>query len=81
MCANSADELLVRNAIAQACYFANGQHHTLMISCAVAKVPISFAIKDTMIMLIPMLVVLLAIIVFPDIVLFLPRFFSPELIK
>jgi len=26
-------------------------------------------------------VVLLAIIVFPDIVLFLPRFFSPELIK
>jgi tripartite ATP-independent transporter DctM subunit len=53
----------------------------LMISCAVAKVPISFAIKDTMIMLIPMLVVLLAIIVFPDIVLFLPRFFSPELIK
>jgi tripartite ATP-independent transporter DctM subunit len=53
----------------------------LMISCAVAKVPISFAIKDTMIMLIPMLVVLMAIIVFPDIVLFLPRFFSPELIK
>jgi hypothetical protein len=31
-CANSADELLVRNAIAQACYFANGQHHTLKIS-------------------------------------------------
>jgi hypothetical protein len=28
-----------------------------------------------------MLVVLMAIIVFPDIVLFLPRFFSPELIK
>jgi hypothetical protein len=27
------------------------------------------------------LVVLMAIIVFPDIVLFLPRFFSPELIK
>ena len=34
-----------------------------------------------MIMLIPMLVVLLAIIVFPDIVLFLPRIFSPEMIK
>lgn len=53
----------------------------LMISCAVAKVPLSFAIKDTMIMLVPMLVVLLAIIVFPDIVLFLPTLFSPEMIK
>jgi TRAP-type C4-dicarboxylate transport system permease large subunit len=53
----------------------------LMISCAVAKVPLSFALKDTMIMLIPMLVVLLAIILFPDIVLFLPRLVSPEMLK
>jgi TRAP-type C4-dicarboxylate transport system permease large subunit len=53
----------------------------LMISCAVAKVPLSFAIKDTMIMLIPMLVVLLAIIVFPDIVLFLPSIFAPDMIR
>jgi TRAP-type C4-dicarboxylate transport system permease large subunit len=52
-----------------------------MISCAVAKVPLSFALKDTMIMLIPMLVVLLAIILFPDIVLFLPRLVSPEMLK
>jgi TRAP-type C4-dicarboxylate transport system permease large subunit len=52
-----------------------------MISCAVAKVPLSYAIKDTMIMLIPMLVVLLAIIVFPDIVLFLPTIFAPDMIK
>jgi len=31
-CANSADELLVRNASVEACHFANGQHHTLRIS-------------------------------------------------
>src|SRR5207244_11337387 len=30
----------------------------LMISCAVAKVPLRYALKDTMIMLVPMLVVL-----------------------
>src|SRR6185436_14865120 len=30
----------------------------LMISCAVAKVPLKFALKDTLIMLVPMLVVL-----------------------
>jgi len=53
----------------------------LMISCAVAKVPLSFAIKDTMIMLVPMLVVLMAIIFFPDLVLFLPRLISPEMIN
>jgi len=32
VCANIADELLVRNAIAEAFDFANGQHHTLKIS-------------------------------------------------
>jgi hypothetical protein len=32
----------------------------LMISCAVAKVPLKFALKDTMIMLVPMLLVLCA---------------------
>jgi TRAP-type C4-dicarboxylate transport system permease large subunit len=53
----------------------------LMIACAVAKVPLRFAIKDTMIMVVPMLVVLFAVIVFPEIALFLPRFFSPEMIN
>ena len=53
----------------------------LLISGAVAKVPMKFALKDTMIMLVPMLVMLAAIIVFPEIPLFLPRLFAPELLK
>ncbi|MBL8381639.1 MAG: TRAP transporter large permease [Burkholderiales bacterium] len=53
----------------------------LMISCAVAKVPMKYALKDTMIMLVPMLLVLCAIIVWPEIPLLLPRLISPELLK
>jgi len=53
----------------------------LMISCAVAKVPLRFALKDTMIMLVPMLLMLAAIIVWPQIPLFLPRLISPEFLK
>ncbi len=49
----------------------------LMIACAVAKIRILDAIKDVMIMLIPMLLVLALIIVFPQIPLFLPRLFPP----
>jgi len=39
------------------------------------------AIKDTMIMLMPMLAVLVLVIVFPQIVLFLPGLISPEFLK
>jgi tripartite ATP-independent transporter DctM subunit len=53
----------------------------LMISCAVAKVPLKFALKDTVIMLIPMLLMLAAIILFPEIPLLLPRLLAPELLK
>ena len=53
----------------------------LMISCAVAKVPLKYALKDTLIMLIPMLLVLCAIIIWPEIPLILPRLVSPELLK
>ena len=49
----------------------------LMIACAVAKIRIVDALKDTMIMLVPMLLVLAAIIVWPSIPLFLPRLFPP----
>ena len=49
----------------------------LMIACAVAKIRILDAVKDVMIMLIPMLLVLALIIVFPQIPLFLPRLFPP----
>jgi tripartite ATP-independent transporter DctM subunit len=53
----------------------------LMIACSVAKVPLRYALKDTMIMLVPMLVVLAAIIIWPEIPLVLPRLISPELLK
>ena len=49
----------------------------LMIACAVAKIRIVDAIKDTMIMLIPMLLVLAAVIMWPGVSLFLPRLFPP----
>src|ERR687896_1230740 len=49
----------------------------LMISCAVAKMRIFDALKDVIIMLIPMFVVLALIIIFPQIPLFLPRLFPP----
>jgi tripartite ATP-independent transporter DctM subunit len=53
----------------------------LMISCAVAKVPLKFALKDTIIMLVPMLLMLAAIIIWPEIPLILPRLIAPELLK
>jgi tripartite ATP-independent transporter DctM subunit len=53
----------------------------LMISCAVAKVRLRYALKDTVIMLIPMLLVLVAIILWPEIPLILPKLLSPELLK
>ncbi len=49
----------------------------LMISCAVAKIRLVDALKDVMIMLIPMFVVLALIIMFPQLPLFLPRLFPP----
>ena len=53
----------------------------LMIACSVAGIRIGEAIKDTMIMLVPMLGVLILVIVWPDVVLFLPRMISPEFLR
>jgi len=53
----------------------------LMISCAIARVRLRYALKDTMIMLVPMLLVLAAIIVWPEIPLLLPRLISPEFLR
>jgi TRAP-type C4-dicarboxylate transport system permease large subunit len=39
------------------------------------------ALKDTMIMLLPMLGVLALVIAWPDVALFLPRLISPEFLK
>jgi tripartite ATP-independent transporter DctM subunit len=53
----------------------------LMIACAVAGVRLRYALKDTIIMLVPMILVLAAMIVWPDIALFLPRLIAPDLMK
>jgi tripartite ATP-independent transporter DctM subunit len=53
----------------------------LMIACSVAGMRIGDALKDTMIMLLPMFGVLVLIIVFPSIVLFLPNLISPEFLR
>jgi tripartite ATP-independent transporter DctM subunit len=53
----------------------------LMISCAVAGVRLRYAVKDTMIMLVPMILVLMALCIWPGIALFLPRLIAPELLR
>src|SRR6266850_704378 len=53
----------------------------LMISCSVAGIRMIDALKDTMIMLLPMLGVLVLVILWPDVVLFLPKIVSPEFLK
>jgi tripartite ATP-independent transporter DctM subunit len=53
----------------------------LMIACSVAKVRLRYALKDTVIMLVPMLAVLAAIIIWPSIVLIVPRLISPQFLK
>jgi tripartite ATP-independent transporter DctM subunit len=53
----------------------------LMISCAVARIRIRDAIKDTAIMLVPMLMVLALVIVWPNVSLLLPMLISPEFLR
>jgi tripartite ATP-independent transporter DctM subunit len=53
----------------------------LMIACSIAGIRMMDALKDTCIMLLPMLGVLALIIVWPDVVLFLPRLISPEFLR
>jgi TRAP-type C4-dicarboxylate transport system permease large subunit len=53
----------------------------LMIACHVAGIRVVDALKDVAILLAPMLGVLVALIAFPEIVLFLPRLISPEFLR
>jgi tripartite ATP-independent transporter DctM subunit len=53
----------------------------LMIACAIAKIRMVDALKDVMIMLIPMLGVLVVVILWPDFSLALPKLISPEFLK
>ncbi|HLM38043.1 MAG TPA: TRAP transporter large permease [Microvirga sp.] len=53
----------------------------LMIACSVAKIRMRVALRDTVIMLIPMLLVLALLIVWPAMALFIPSLISPEFLK
>jgi tripartite ATP-independent transporter DctM subunit len=53
----------------------------LMISCAIAQIRMIDALKDTVLMLLPMLSVLILVIVWPDLALFLPKLISPEFLR
>src|SRR5688500_10704140 len=53
----------------------------LLIACSVAGVPMKHVLKDTMIMLLPMLGVLALLIVWPPVALFIPSLISPEFLR
>src|SRR5919108_4207939 len=53
----------------------------LMIAASVAGMPLRAALKDTGIMLVPMLLVLALVIVWPQVSLFLPSLISPEFLR
>jgi tripartite ATP-independent transporter DctM subunit len=50
----------------------------LLIDCHIAGIRVSDAIKDVLIILMPMLVALLLVILFPDFILFIPRLLMPK---
>ncbi|MDA0348382.1 MAG: TRAP transporter large permease [Verrucomicrobia bacterium] len=50
----------------------------LLISCALGKIKVVDAMKDVGIILIPMLLLLILVILFPEMILFLPRWLTPE---
>jgi tripartite ATP-independent transporter DctM subunit len=53
----------------------------LMIACSVAGIRMIDALKDTILMLLPMFAVLMLVILWPDMVLFLPKIVSPEFLR
>jgi tripartite ATP-independent transporter DctM subunit len=53
----------------------------LMIACSVAGICMREALKDTLIMLVPMLLVLALLIVWPQVALFVPSLVSPEFLR
>lgn len=53
----------------------------LMIACAIGKVTIRETLKDVLVLLVPMLGVLVFVILFPDLILALPRWLMPQFVK
>ena len=52
----------------------------LLIDVAIARTTVSRVIKDVIIILIPMLIMLFLIILFPQVVLFIPKLFMPKFV-
>jgi len=52
----------------------------LLIACAIGDIKLGKALRDVAIILLPMLAVLLIVILFPDIILFLPRLFLSKFV-
>ncbi|MDA9763754.1 MAG: TRAP transporter large permease [Opitutales bacterium] len=50
----------------------------LLISCSLGKIKVVDALKDVAIILVPMLILLILVIVFPEMILFLPRWLAPQ---
>lgn len=53
----------------------------LMIACALGETTIARAFKDTAVLLVPMLLVLCFVILFPDVILALPRWIMPKFVQ
>jgi tripartite ATP-independent transporter DctM subunit len=53
----------------------------LLIACSIARIPMRAALRDTMIMLLPMIAVLALVILWPKASLFLPSLISPEFLR
>jgi tripartite ATP-independent transporter DctM subunit len=52
----------------------------LLIDCHIAGIKVSNALRDVIIILIPMLVMLFLVILFPDLILFIPRLIMPKFV-
>ncbi|MFT4557393.1 MAG: TRAP-type C4-dicarboxylate transport system permease large subunit [Planctomycetaceae bacterium] len=50
----------------------------LLISCSLGDVRVADVLKDVAIILVPMLILLIVVILFPEFVLFLPRWITPK---
>ena len=52
----------------------------LLIDVAIARTTVAAVFKDVAIILVPMLIALLLVILFPQVVLFIPRLFMPKFV-
>ena len=50
----------------------------LLISCSLGKIRVVDALRDVVILLVPMLIVLILIILLPEVILFLPKWLMPD---